>query len=162
MLSNQQKALLKRAQRDAQIPDAEYRGLLSTLSGFSDCSSSTDPRLTDAHWDNLLSFFEAIYWRCPTRRISQIFRKPGYWANKNQRGNTSRDRYTAKQLTSEIAGVESRLLELGVFGRQYLDTIQRRCKFDDRAYLAALRRTLNSKEPNEPACVQFDPENCPF
>jgi len=63
MLSRPQQILLKRAQAEAALPDPDYRSAIATISGMADCRSSKDPRLTDRHVDNLLSYLEAIHWR---------------------------------------------------------------------------------------------------
>ena len=60
MLSRRQQILLKRAQREAALDDAEYRDALATVSG---CRSSKDPEFTDRHLDVALAYFEAIHWR---------------------------------------------------------------------------------------------------
>ena len=59
MLTNPQKAILKRAQREAGLADADYRDALQTVAG---CRSSTDPILTNRHLDKLLAYLEAIHW----------------------------------------------------------------------------------------------------
>ncbi|MBE0541611.1 MAG: hypothetical protein IH623_09510, partial [Verrucomicrobia bacterium] len=46
MLSRAQQILLKRAQREAALDDAEYRDALATVSG---CRSSKDMEFTDRH-----------------------------------------------------------------------------------------------------------------
>lgn len=60
MLSRPQQILLKRAQRQAGVDDAEYRDTLESLCGV---RSSTDERMGDEHLDVMLSYLEAIYWR---------------------------------------------------------------------------------------------------
>lgn len=52
-LSAAQKALLKRLQRQARLPDADYRALFPAVTGWRDCDSSTDARLTQRHMDAL-------------------------------------------------------------------------------------------------------------
>lgn len=59
-LTNQQKSLLKRAQREAGLNDQEYRDILDTCTG---ARTSTAPELGDTHLDTLMKYIEAIYWR---------------------------------------------------------------------------------------------------
>jgi len=88
MLSRPQQILLKRAQREAGLPDDEYRDALQTVTG---CRSSKDPQLTDRHLDLLLGYFEAIHWRKvdagqhvfagelqPPCRPNAVFRQRGF------------------------------------------------------------------------------------
>jgi len=153
MLTNDQKALLKRGQAQAGIEDAEYRDILDQLTG---CRSSTDARLGDSHLDTLLAYFEAIYWRefddgrlaAPGRNA--VFRRRGYWAGKNALGNTSRDRFNERELTEAIALAERDLGRLG-YGSRYLAGIQRRTG-SGRMYLAALQRTIRSKQHEPASC----------
>ena len=153
MLSNAQKGLLKRAQAEAGLDDADYRLALATVSGFADCHSSTDPRLADAHLDSLLSYFEAIHWQSvyagllsPSKGRNPVFRARGFWATRNRRGNTSRDRYTETDLTVHIRAAEADLAALG-FNAGYCHAIRRNIPSgDDWKYLAALNRTLKSKQ----------------
>ena len=53
MLSNAQKSLLKQLQRQAKLPDADYRDLIAKVTGWADCRSSTDGRLDQGHMDKL-------------------------------------------------------------------------------------------------------------
>lgn len=152
MLTNEQKGLLKQAQAQAQIRDDEYRDTLSTLTGWANCTSSTDPRLTDGHLDRFLAFFEAIYWRGVEQgthpaphRPGQIFAQRGYWANKNKGGHTSRDRFTATELQTRTQAAEAALQRHGK-NLAYLNAIQAKtgpgwnyCHAIERT-LAALRR----------------------
>jgi hypothetical protein len=155
MLTRPQQILLKRAQREAGLDDAEYRDALETASG---CRSSTDPRMTDRHWDVALAYFEAIHWRKvddgalqPSGRADAVFRQRGYWAGKNTRQETSRDRYTGTNLGREIAALETSLGGLG-FGPGYCATIREKVthgRTDAHAqhlYKAALARTLRAKQ----------------
>ena|ERR1041385_1592647 len=153
-LTRPQQILLKRAQADAGIDDSDYRSALEQVTGFQGCRSSKDPRLTDGHLDNVLSFFEAIYWRLPdvTRKQSKIFSRPGYWADKNRRGNTSRDRHTSNGLDAEIRELEGQLRELG-FGAGYAAAIRRRLAASPWAHRAALKRTVAAKRRQKPAAV---------
>src|SRR6266496_1356837 len=115
MLSNPQKSLIKRAQRQA--------ALLTTLADVTSLPlirSSKDPRLTDAHVDTILSYFEAIYWRKVDSGELQHFSRRhapflerGYWTAKNTRGNTSRDRYTAQDLAGQVTVLESEMYAAG-------------------------------------------------
>ena len=152
MLTRAQQILIKRAQAQAGLDDAEYRTSVATVSGMEDCTSSKDARLTDAHVDNLLSYFEAIFWRRvdsgelqPTCKPDAVFRQRGYWAGKNQRGHTSRDRYVDASLQGDVKQLESDLTSLG-YGFAYLQAIQNRIRpFSLVKYRSALVRTLDSK-----------------
>jgi hypothetical protein len=151
MLSRPQQILLKRAQKECGLSDVDYRDCIAAVSGFSDCRSSKDPRLTDAHVDGLMSYFEAIFWRThpPTFQPSNqaIFRSPNFWSHRNRRGNTSRDRYVSQDLAAEIAAAEKALADLG-FGAFYVAAIRNNVgPSGDRHYLAALHRTLKAKQP---------------
>lgn len=155
MLSRPQQILLKRAQREAGIDDAEYRDALKLIAG---CSSSTDERMTDRHLDLVLAYFEAIHWRRvdagdlqPSCNPDAVFKQRGYWARKNPRQETSRDRYTASAVSQEIARLETALAMHGL-GAGYCATIRRNVtqgRGDAHAlhcYKVALQRTLNAKE----------------
>lgn len=155
MLSRPQQILLKRAQREAALPDDEYRDALELVSH---CRSSKDPALADRDLDLLLGYFEAIHWRKvaagelqPSCRPGAVFRQRGYWASKNTRQETSRDRFTQSNVEREIAGLESNLAALG-FGEGYCASIRQKTTHDRHDvlalfyYLAALRRTLAAKE----------------
>jgi hypothetical protein len=143
MLSRDQQILIKRAQAQARISDAEYRDSVALVSGMPDCRSSKDPRLTDGHLDKLVAYFETIYWgQVDARGLKDhlkpnaIFRQPGYWANKNKRGNTSRDRYVAADQQAEATALEDQLHDLG-FGLGYIQAIQRNIQpFTMVAYVA--------------------------
>jgi hypothetical protein len=160
MLTRDQQILIKRAQAQAQISDDEYREAVALVSGMPDCRSSKDKRLTDGHLDKIVAYFEAIYWRkvdelgaASSCKPNAIFRQRGYWANKNQRGNTSRDRFVANDKQSEAADLEHQLHALG-FGLGYVQAIQRNIQpFTMVAYVAALKRTLKAKQKAA---------NCPF
>lgn len=144
MLTNDQKALLKRAQRQAGLTDAEYREALNLLAGV---RSSTDPKLGNTCLDSLLAYFEAIYWRkvdlreAPLPGGNDVFRRRGYWAGRNRQGNTSRNRFAERQFQEEINGLEHRLQECGK-GAAYFAGIRRRTGARRSAYAAALRRTV--------------------
>jgi hypothetical protein len=150
MSSRDQQIMIKRAQLQAALSDDEYRDAIAMVSGMADCRSSKDGRLTDGHIDNLMAYMEAIYWRkvdlqqpC---KAGAIFQQRGYWANKNQRGNTSRDRYVAKEKSDEATALENELHALG-FGLAYVSAIQRNIQpFTMLAYVAALKRTLKAKQ----------------
>ncbi len=156
MVSNGQKSLIKRAQRQAGLDDFEYREALLLLTG---CTSSTDPGLGDRSVDTILAYFEAIYWRKvdkselqPHCRPNAIFRQRGYWATKNTRFETSRDRFTHNHLAEEIRTLEGELAALG-FGSSYCQAIKikvlRGATPDNTnlwKYKAALERTLRSKQ----------------
>jgi len=150
MISRAQQILLKRAQAEASIEDAEYRALLGSVTGLPGCRSSKDSRLSDAHLDHALALFEEIHWRAvdagglqPSCKANAVFRNRGYWAAKNLRASTSRDRFAAVQLTAEVAELEERLIGLGC-GASYLAAILDRSG-RGAGYLQALRRTLRSK-----------------
>ncbi len=155
MFSRPQQILLKRAQREAGLSDSEYRDALETVAG---CRSSKDSRLTDRQLDLLLGYFEAIHWRKldagelqPACRADAVFRQRGYWAAKNTRRETSRDRYTKLNLVRAIASLEGELAALG-FGAEYCASIRRNVtkgREDPHAlhlYRAALVRTLSAKQ----------------
>jgi hypothetical protein len=152
MLSRRQQILLKRAQREAALSDSDYREAIATVSGHSDCRSSTDPRLTDENVDGLLSFFEAIHWRKVDSGELQasckplaVFRRKGYWLNKNRKGNTSRDRHTNVEVGHAVNALEDEMMRMG-YGLQYLSAIQNKIvPFSVVKYHAALKRTLASK-----------------
>ena len=146
MLTRRQQILLKRAQADAGLADEDYRDALEKVTGLAGCRSSKDDRLSDGHLDNLLSFFEAIYWQQEGRKESKVFSMRGYWASRNRRGDTSRDRFTQGQIQSEIADLEEQLAKLG-FGKAYVGSIRWRIQPPTPwAYKAALERTLKSKQ----------------
>lgn len=153
MLTRAQQILIKRAQHEAGLDDTDYRSAVATVSGMADCTSSTDKRLTDAHCDNLLSYLEAIHWRMvdagqlqPSCKATAVFRQRGYWAGKNRRGNTSRDRFMDDQAARQVVVLEDQLAQHG-YGFTYFSAIQNKIQpFDVHTYLAALRRTLASKQ----------------
>jgi len=154
MISRAQQILLKRSQREAGLSDADYRDALQMIAG---CRSSTAPALTDRHLDKLLAYFEAIHWRAvdagtlqPSGSATAVFRQRDYWAAKNTRQETSRDRYNHFNLGQEIADLERRLAVLG-FGTLYCEGIRKNVtkgRQDARAlhlYRTALGRTLSAK-----------------
>lgn len=153
MLTRPQQILLKRAQAEAGLVDAEYRAGIATISGWPDCTSSKDRRLTDRHLDNLMSYFEAIYWAKvnsgglqPGCKPDAVFRQRGYWASKNRRESTSRDRFVERQQRAACDALEQRLFDLG-YGLGYVQTIQMRITpWSLMAYRAALERTLAGKQ----------------
>ncbi len=160
MLSNAQKSLLKQAQRQAGIDDAEYRDTLQLLTG---CQSSTDPDFSNSDLDKVLAYFEAVYRRqVDTGRLpapsghKAVLSKEGFWAARNRRGNTSRDRHGYAGLTAELEALEHDLGELG-YGPGYCAAIKQKVTHGraDRQALqhdrAALVRTLNSKRKKTPA-----------
>ena len=151
MLSRPQQIHLKRAQQQAGIGDAEYRETLEALTHLPGCNSSKDARLTDEHFDMFMSYFEGIYWRRHDRQElpgpvgNAVFRQRRYWAQKNQKGNTSRDRYTEESVGAEVADLEAEMNRLG-YGLPYLQAMQNRIRpFSLIHYRAALKRTLKSK-----------------
>jgi hypothetical protein len=154
MLTNPQKAILKRAQREAGLSDADYRDALQLVTGH---RTSTAPALIDRHLDKILGYLEAIHWHAadagtlqPSRSATAVFRQRGYWASKNTREETSRDRYTNKNLGDQIADLEGQLAELG-FGKPYCDAIRKSVtngQNDAHAqhlYRTALQRTVKAK-----------------
>jgi hypothetical protein len=159
MISRPQQILIKRAQHDANLGDQDYRDALELIAGPG-VRSSKDPRLTDEHLDNLLSYFEAIYWRKyvlgePVRRDSTIFHQQNYWAAKNTKAENSRDRFVSRTVHQEICALEQELAGLG-YAANYLDAIKRKvmgvaADGDDGSprelsrYRAALERTLAAK-----------------
>jgi len=152
MLSRAQQILLKRAQAQAGIDDAEYRNSLEIISELPGCRSSLDPRLTDRHVDLFLSYFEAIFWRKidqgearPAINPNAVFRKRGFWAAKNPKGNTSRDRYVESNDQTEIRALEEQLAQLG-YGPGYVAAIRDKTGHHQAAYKAALQRTLKAKQ----------------
>lgn len=160
MLTNPQKAILKRAQREAGLSDEDYRDALQAVTGH---RTSTAPALTDRHLDKLLAYLEAIHWHAadagtlqPSGSATAVFRQRGYWATKNTRQETSRDRYTNQNLSQEIADLESRLAALG-YGKLYCEAIRRNATAgrDDahaqHLYRTALQRTLKAKAKAAPA-----------
>lgn len=166
MLTRDQQILLKRAQREAGIDDVEYRQTLEGISALPGCNSSKDARLTDEHLDAFLSYFEAIYWRKvdtedwhlhgPCNGLADVFKRRGFWAERNRKGNTSRDRYAGQALERERQYLEAELAELG-FGFKYVSAIQNNIQpFSLFKYVAALRRTVASKRK------QVNPEDQPF
>jgi hypothetical protein len=168
MLSRAQQILVKRAQREVGLSDAEYREALEAVSG---CRSSTDARLTDRQCDLVLSYFEAIYWRRADAgelqeacKPNAVFRQRRYWAQKNTRQESSRDRYAATAVAQVIAQLESALGELG-FGAAYCASVRATVtegRTDPRslhAYKAALQRTLRAKQRqfSEPVSASSQP-----
>jgi hypothetical protein len=154
MLSRAQQVLLKRAQREAALPDAEYRDALETVSG---CRSSKDASLTDRHLDIALAYLEAIHWQKvdrgelpPPCKPNAAFRQRGYWAAKNSHQETSRDRYKGTNLDGEVRALESSLQRLG-YGPGYCAAIREKVaqgRTDPHAqhlYRTALRRTITAK-----------------
>jgi hypothetical protein len=136
------------------LSDDDYRDALKLIAG---CRSSTAPALTDRHLDKLLAYFEAIHWRAvdagtlqPSCSATAVFRARGFWAAKNNSQETSRDRFTHRNLAREIADLEARLAGLG-FGKLYCDGIRRNvAKGRDDAhalhlYRMALERTVKAK-----------------
>jgi hypothetical protein len=150
-LTNPQKALLKQAQRQALIGDEEYRDALEIVTHLPGCRSSTDSRMMDGHLDALMAFFEAVYWRSVDAgtaaapvSVKQPFRQRGYWASKNRKGDTSRDRFAGADLEHRIKGLQADLALLG-YGLGYCAAILR-ASGPGWPYAAALKRTLAAKQ----------------
>lgn len=154
MLSRAQQILLKRAQREAGLDDGEYRESLELVCG---CRSSCDAKFSDRNLDSVLAYFEAIHWRKvnagvlqPSGSPTAVFRQPGYWARKNTRQETSRDRFTGFNLQRSIADLEGELSKHG-FGPEYCAGIRNNVthgRSDAHAlhlYRTALQRTLKAK-----------------
>jgi hypothetical protein len=159
MLTRPQQILLKRAQQQAGVADEEYR---DTLERFCGVRSSTDPRMGDEHLDIVLSYLEAIYWRghdaghlpAPCKANAPFLQR-GYWASKNPKHNTSRDRYNADELNVEIAALEGQLGREFGCGPGYFSAIKDKVIPEARRhmvwpaglvkYKAALERTLEAK-----------------
>ena len=154
-ISNSQKSLIKRAQRECGLDDVEYRDALQIVSG---CRSSTDAEMTDRHVDTLMSYLEAIFWRkvdagqLPTPcSPDAVFRQRDYWKQKNTKNETSRDRFTGRNLKQEIADLERQLQAIG-FSANYCAGIRANAthgREDAHAlylYLAALDRSVRSKQ----------------
>jgi len=147
MLTPSQRGLLKRAQAHALIEDAEYRDHIAMVVGVADCRSSTDRRVGNDHFDRLMALFEAIYWRQADRgelsgTPSAVFRSRGYWAGRNTRTSTTRDRFTDRRLGREISEAEDHLRTLGK-GDAYLAAISKSTGAGW-PYLAAMRRTIKA------------------
>lgn len=154
MLSRTQQILLKRAQREAGLNDEDYREALELATG---CRSSRDVRFSDRHLDVALAYFEAIHWRGvdagtlqPSCKPNAVFRQRGYWASKNTKQETSRDRFNGRNQGAQITDLEAQLSKLG-FGAGYCSAIRRNvCHGRDDAhalhqYRVALERTLKAK-----------------
>jgi hypothetical protein len=154
MLTRPQQILLKRAQRQAGIEDAEYR---ETMESLCHVRSSTDPRLADEDLDKMLAYFEAVFWRGvdagrlqPSCKPNEPFQKRGFWKARNCAGNTSRDRHSYSDLSIRIEAFEADLALLG-YGPDYCQAIREKVthgRDDVRAlhhYRVALERTLSAK-----------------
>ncbi|MDX1951476.1 MAG: hypothetical protein SFY81_04790 [Verrucomicrobiota bacterium] len=150
MLSNQQKKLVKMAQREAAISDTDYRHALCEELGFG-VSSSTDPGLTDRHFDRIMAYFEAIFWRkVDQQELSHspkntVFQRRSYWQRKNSDRETSRDRFSNAALSLELERLEAELHQHGL-GNGYFFAIQSKIGGRNWKYKAALERTLKSKQ----------------
>lgn len=158
MLSNEQKAILKRAQREALIEDEEYRDILENQLGFG-FRSSTDPRMGDRHMDKAMSFFEAIYWRevdsgaITIRHPKTVFSQRGYWQKRNGAGSNSRERYAANGLAEQINTLEANMRHLGK-NDYYLAAIRRNCQ-TDWGYKMALERAVKANQAKQAEAHPF-------
>lgn len=149
MLSNPQKSLVKRAQRQAAVPEEEYRDMWRMVTSWQDCDTSTDPRLGDVHMDRMMGFLEAIFWRRvqegalqPPSKANAPFQKEGFWATRNKAQSTSRDRYQKKRIGDSVQDLEARLLAAG-YPPQKIAAIKEKMKCHDQwALRSALHRTL--------------------
>jgi hypothetical protein len=155
MMSRGQQILIKRAQREAGLSDGDYREALQTVSH---CTSTKDVRMTDRHVDLVLAYFEAIYWRKVNSgelqtpcKPNAVFAQRGYWAAKNPRSETSRDRFAAASVSRSIEALEREIAGLG-FGSNYCAAIRAKATngaSDIRSlyqYKVALERTLRAKK----------------
>jgi len=149
MLSNPQKSLVKRAQRQAAVPEEDYRDMWRVVTGWMDCDTSTDPRLGDVHMDRMMGYLEAIYWRRvqegtlqPVSKPNAPFLKEGFWKNRNKAQSTSRDRYQKQRITESVHDLERRLLAAG-YPPQKISAIKGKLRYHDEwALKSALHRTL--------------------
>jgi hypothetical protein len=74
-----------------------------------------------------MAYFEAIYWKKfdemqfvqPPCKPNAVFRQRGYWASKNPKGNTSRDKFGQSNLQPQVDVLERELNEMG-YGFTYL------------------------------------------
>lgn len=155
MLTNPQKSKIKQAQREAHLDDAEYRDALQVCCGVGSC---TDHRLNDESFDKIMAYLEAIHWRKvdqgrirPRNNHRAAFYQRGYWAAKNPKSNTSRDRYTRNDVAEKIIELESELAGLFREPGRYFEAVRYRvCGSDDSTpalikYLGALKRIAKSK-----------------
>jgi hypothetical protein len=155
MFSRSQQILLKRAQREADLADEEYRDALQVVTGF---RSSKEPSLTNRNFDKALAYFEAIYFHKvdakelqPASGATAVFRQRGFWASKNSRFENSRDRFRNFNLGQSIATLETELSNFGL-GQNYCEGIRKTTtngRVDEHAlylYRAGLMRTLETKK----------------
>lgn len=154
MLTQPQIWKLKAAQKQAGIDDEEYRAALQQLCGV---TTSKDAGLGNEHWDMLMSYFEAIYWRgvdagclpLPCKDTAP-FQKRGYWASKNTRTETSRDRHNQAHVLASITQAENDLAAIGC-GPAYVDAIRTKVTRGQDTpaalfrYLGALQRTYTAR-----------------
>jgi hypothetical protein len=154
MIKRGSQILIKRAQREAGLSDADYRDALEAVCGL---RSSTDSRITNRHIDMALAYFEAIHWRDvdagvlkPSCKPDAVFRQRGYWKAKNNQEETSRDRFVQVSALTQIARLESELGKLGL-GTAYCSSIRDRVThgksdaYSLSLYRAALERTVEAK-----------------
>ena len=151
MLTRSQIILLQQARRASGLPEDEYRMVIASVAGMSDCRSSKDPRLGDDHFDRLMKLFEFHFWALvdagqapsPALASRHVFRNRAYWAAKNPReGVNSRDRFSDHHLGTQIANLENRLHVLGKHP-EYIAAIEHNTG-GGFPYLCALKRTINS------------------
>lgn len=154
MLSNPQKQLLHQAARAARLTKDEYREAL-TACGWP-APTSTDKRITNAHFDTAMAYMEAIFERAILDGFAcekpAPFNVKGYWANKNRGPVNSRLHHHLQNLGDTIAGLEQQAADLGM-GGAYQDAIRQRLQDQGlppiklaQAYKAALARTIKSKK----------------
>ena len=129
MVSRAQQILVKRAQREAGLSDADYRDVLEMACH---CRSTKDLGFNNRAVDLVVAFMEAIHWRKVDQGLlpapcsaDAVFWQRGYWQKRNPKGSTSRDRWNQASLASQISQLEAELGALG-FGPEYCAGIRRR------------------------------------
>jgi len=150
-LSKSQKAFVHMAKAACALEDAEYREIWATL--FPGITSSADKALGDEHFDKFMKYTEAIYWQMRREGKAyscKVFSRPHYWTEKNEAGNTSRDRHALEVVQGHCQELERELLGMG-FRHSYCNAISRRVLGanpqvnDWYKYRNALSRTIASK-----------------
>lgn len=151
MLTPAQKSLVKRAQRQANLDDEQYRDLWRVITGWEDCDTSTDPRIGDRHVDKMMGMLEAIYWLRVDQ--AQLTHAPGkhspflnreYWSRRNKAGQTTRDQYAEKRLAAECNSIALRLQSAGYPIQKIWGITNKLAGKGPVALKAALSRTLAS------------------
>jgi hypothetical protein len=151
MLTNPQKSLISQAARAAKLSRPDYEAAWGSVTGWPDCVSSTDPRLTDRHVDLMMGYLEAIFEGdyIPANKRPHVFARAGYWAAKNRGGTTSRDRFTATAQADEIRNAEAALRATG-YPEAKIGGIRHKTG-GGWAYIAALRRTAAAEVKKQKA-----------